>query len=64
MPMLHYNPKYDQLLIAKRRLAEALAIVDNAARERMLEQHPYHAIALLNEDEQRRLYNLLKGDAC
>ena len=43
------------------RLAEALAIIDGAARETMLDQHPYHAVALLNEDEQRRLYNLLKG---
>jgi primosomal protein N'' len=43
-------------------LAEALAIIESAARETMLDQAPYHAIHLLNEDEQRRLYNLLKGD--
>lgn len=48
-------------LSAERRLAEALAIIDGAARETMLDQAPYHAVALLNEDEQRRLYNLLKG---
>jgi len=50
-------------LSAERRLAEALSIIDNAARETMLDQHPAHAIGLLREDEQRRLYNLLKGDA-
>lgn len=44
-----------------RRLSEALAIIDNAARESLLDQAPHHAIALLTEDEQRRLYVLLKG---
>ena len=44
------------------RLSEARAIIDRAAAETMLDQHPYHAIALLNEDEQKRLYALLKGD--
>lgn len=43
------------------RLRCALAIIDNAARETMLDQEPHHAIALLNEAEQRRLYDLLKG---
>jgi hypothetical protein len=43
------------------RLLQALAIINNTARETMLEQAPFHAIALLNEDEQRRLYALLKG---
>jgi hypothetical protein len=43
-------------------LAEALAIVDKAARETMLDQDPCFALALLSEDEQRRLYALLKGD--
>jgi hypothetical protein len=52
----------ERALSVERRLADALAIVDNAARETMLDQHPYHAIALLNEDGQRRLHNLLKGD--
>jgi hypothetical protein len=52
-----------QLLIARNRLADALAIIDNAARETMLDQHPYHAIALLNEDEQKRLYALLNGES-
>jgi hypothetical protein len=42
-------------------LSEALSIVDNAARETMLDQDPCFAIALLSEDEQRRLYALLKG---
>lgn len=47
---------------AERRLSEALAIVDNAARETMLDQHPSHAFAVLTEDEQNRLYALLKGE--
>lgn len=63
MPLLTYHAASDQLLIARRRLSEALAIVDGAAQETMLEQHPSHAIALLNEGEQKRLYALLKGDA-
>lgn len=43
-------------------LREACGIVDNAARETMLDLHPSHALAMLTEDEQNRLYALLKGD--
>lgn len=46
---------------AEARLRDALAIIDNAARETMLDQEPHHAVALLTEEEQRRLYALLKG---
>lgn len=47
---------------AEDRLATALAIVDAAAVECGLPQDPCFALALLNEDEQRRLYALLKGE--
>lgn len=46
----------------ERRLSEALAIVDAVASEAGLPQDPCFALALLNEDEQRRLYALLKGE--
>lgn len=51
-----------RLAQAERRLAEALAIIDNTARETMLDQAPCYAIALLTEDEQKRVYALLLGD--
>lgn len=47
---------------AERRLADALAIVDAVAAEAGLPQDPCFALALLNEDEQVRLYALLKGE--
>jgi hypothetical protein len=44
------------------RLSEALQIIDQVASECCLYPEPHCAIALLNEDEQQRLYALLKGD--
>lgn len=51
----------ERLTAARSRLAEALAIVDGVAQSCML-SNPAHAFALLSEDEQARLYTLLKGD--
>lgn len=44
------------------RLREARRIIDQVASECLLYPEPHQAIALLNEDEQKRLYDLLKGD--
>jgi hypothetical protein len=47
----------------ERRLSEGLDIVEAVAKEAGIPQDPCFALALLNEDEQRRLYALLKGGA-
>ena len=51
----------DEIEALEARLAVALDIVDGAARESLLDQSPCYAFPMLTEDEQVRLYALLKG---
>jgi hypothetical protein len=48
-------------MMADSAVRRLLAIVNGAARESMLDQAPHFAFVLLTEDEQARLYALLKG---
>jgi hypothetical protein len=50
-------------IVALDRLCEAREIVDAAAAQCGYLDHPSHAFVLLTEDEQRRIYTLLSGEA-